>query len=353
MKNGINTEPPKRSRIKREDRNFSPPDLGWTPKGGEFRPIEMRPAALAVAEGIYKLLRSKRRDFRAERVYASGIKNCVRQQMMGIAGFRKDPVGENNPEWLVSADLGEWLHNKVEGWLKEIGGSVHSEFNVRSGDDTLGGRVDHTLADQIVEVKDIPTEKRGTRTVQKALRSPEDYQALVEVAGELYVLDAKTVGAKDFREGAWGRKVPGYVAQITTYGTILGITKGIVLMVCRDNGEMMDMEFDIDPEYGKYLLRRAKGVVDWSAMRRLPPAEEWTDKGASFVCNNFCPFYTRCAVQQRTGKVQELLDAGFTPFQIDKMVDADINYDEALEMRQDGGRHEQIMLRLVEASNSN
>jgi hypothetical protein len=262
-----------------------------------------RRSSLNVAERLYELLRAKRREFVPQRVYASQIKECSRKTVMALMGFKKGPVGENNPEWIAVADLGTWLHNQVEDWLREIGGLVKAEFNARSEDGTLSGRVDALLADTVTPAPD-PRIKAG-----------EDfYCAQIEVAGQQYILDLKTVKEKDFKAGLKGRKIAGYVAQISVYGRMLGVDKGIILLLNRNTGEMVDWEFDIDPEEADGLLLRAKTMYGQAKQRQLPEAEEWgKTRSGSYFCRNLCPFYRQCAEQQASGNIQRALDAGAEP----------------------------------------
>lgn len=263
------------TRTKKADRPFSPPNLN------------LRPSSLDVAGRLMRHI-AVRDDREQTRVYASGIKNCARQSAMAIMGFVRGPVGEENPEWSVAADLGTWLHQKVEGWLRSIGGLIRAEFRV--GNDDVSGRVD-------------------------ALIGPyEGYGASIEVAGQTYILDAKTINARDFAEGTYGRKVPGYIAQVSVYGRLLGVTRGVILLVDRGSGKMTDFEFDIDPEYADQLLARAATIRRLAEARQLPPAEEWGDSGhGSYTCKNFCAFYRQCTAEQLSSMVQVQLDRGADP----------------------------------------
>lgn len=266
---------------------------------------EFRPSALRVSEGLYEHLRSRRREYRPERVYASQIKECGRKLVMGLMGFTKGPTGEGHPEWIVAADLGSWLHERVEEWLRAVGGLVKAEFNVRSADGSLSGRVDALLADTVRVVED------GEKV--KAERG-DSYEAHIDVAGEQYILDAKTISDKDFKAGLNSFKIAGYVAQISVYGRLTGVRKGIILLVNRNTGEFADWEFDIDYDYADKLLARASELVQAAEQRELPPAEEWGDSAAgSYYCRNLCPFYRQCTAQQRDGSIQDALDAGIDP----------------------------------------
>lgn len=237
--------------------------------------FEFRPSTLRVAERLYEHLRSRRTSYRPGRVYASEITNCARKQAMGIMGFEPAPIGEDNPEWVVAADMGTWLHGVVEGWLKEVGGLVKSEFRVQSKDGAVSGRVDALLSDV------------------------GEYCALVEI-GEQYILDVKTVSDRDFKAGANGRKIPGYVAQISVYGRLTGVKNGIILLVNRNNGALADLEFTIDFDYADHLLARAARIVQSAEDRVLPPAEAWTGEDGSFYCKKLCPFYKECAKYPET-----------------------------------------------------
>lgn len=264
--------------------------------------LEFRPARLEIARRVTEYVKNHRKEYKQKRIYASQIKECGRKAVFGVLGFEKGPTGEGHPEWSVSAELGTWLHERVEGWLRAIGGLVRAEFNVESEDGALGGKVDALLEDTVSYETELPA------------ATPESYDAVIEVAGEQFVLDAKTVGSKDFKAGAKGRKMPGYVAQISVYGRLLGVTKGVVLLVSRDTGEMADYEFDIDFGYADALLARASDLMQAVQERRLPAADEWGSSATgSYFCQNLCPFYRQCAAQQRDGSVQRALDAGAAP----------------------------------------
>lgn len=267
--------------------------------------VVFRPSTLNIAARLYAYLKERRQEYRPERVYASQIKDCARKLAMGIMGFERGPIGDAHPEWIVSADLGSWLHERVESWLRDIGCLVKAEFNVKSEDGSLSGRVDALLADTVTPIgdgQDIPT------------ACADGYEALIEVAGEQYILDAKTISDKDFKVGVNSFKISGYVAQISVYGRLLGVKKGIILLVNRNTGELNDLEFDIDFDYADRLLERAADVMQAVKERKLPPAEEWgfATEG-SYYCRNMCPFYRQCAAQQKDGSIQQALDDGVAP----------------------------------------
>ncbi len=288
---------------RKEEKPFSPPDLG------------LRPGSFGIADKVYRHVKASRKSWQPKNVYASGIKNCARQQAMGIIGFKPAESDKQleNPQWNVVADFGSALHELVERWLKELGISVKSEYRVKyetDGQVVLSGRVDHR-----VKVEDI------------TLDQPEESVLTAKIARQSReaILDVKTVGSKDFKQGAHGPKMPGYVAQLSVYCHLEGVKTAIILLVNRDSGELAEYEFDYNPEFAEKMLRRAKGVTDWAAMKRLPPAEEWAGSDGSFGCKAFCPFYRQCAKEQATmgqykddqdreiGSVQASLYAGTNP----------------------------------------
>lgn len=260
------------------EKPFSPPELG------------LRPGSFGIAERVYSHVKTSRKSWQPKNVYASGLKNCARSQMFGIAGFRGEESDKQkeNPQWNVVADFGSALHELVERWLKDLGISVKSEYRVKyeaEGKVVISGRVDHR-----VRVEDI------------SLDQPEDSVLTAKIARQSReaILDVKTVGSKDFKQGAHGPKMPGYVAQLSVYCHLENVSTAIILLVNRDSGELAEFEFDYDPEYAEKMLRRAKGVVDWAAVKRLPPAEEWAGSDGSFGCKAFCAFYRQCKLEQDT-----------------------------------------------------
>src|SRR5215210_5424461 len=99
------------------EKPFSPPALG------------IRPGSFGIADRLYAHVKTSRREWQPKNVYASGIKQCARSQMLGIAGFTKAESDKQreNPQWNVVADFGSVLHDLLEKWLKELGISIKSE----------------------------------------------------------------------------------------------------------------------------------------------------------------------------------------------------------------------------------
>lgn len=218
---------------------------------------------------VYETVEGLRSPREQTRVYASQITDCRRKLTLALMDVERCPTGVNNPEWRLVAEFGTILHELMEGWLDEIGLSVRSEF--RLGDNNWSGRADHE----------------------------------VELDGERYVLDVKTVGRKDFDQGANGRKFKKYGAQLSLYGQEMGLSRGIILLVCRDSGRVAEFVLDVDAERAARLREKAKDTVLRAAERRLPPAEEWSGEDGGFSCINFCPFYRLCGT---IGPQEAILD---------------------------------------------
>lgn len=209
-------------------------------------------------------------------VYASGVTDCARQIALSVIGLKKEPTGEDYPQWSVVAEFGTAIHELVERWLREIGVLVRAEFRVTDPNNVLSGRVDALIRAAGLEPDPIDEET-------------PDIEALVDVAGEEYILDVKTVGDKDFKEGAWGRKFKKYVAQISVYGKILGVKKGLVLLVNRGTGELQDIEFDIDFDYADQLLARVP--PSWDGRAPGSTGSGGLGRGRRWICLcNVLPF---------------------------------------------------------------
>lgn len=311
----------RKPRTKKADRPFSPPTLGYASQDGTFVPIELRPSRYRLAERVndhYARLRNDRaygNEYRrfvvAEkmkrlseqksllekpskgtktppRVRASELKDCARQVTMRLMGFDAAPVGENSPHWNIAALSGEELHEEIELALKFLKLSYRSEFTVSSQSGDFSGRVDHEL-------------------------DPEAFREELGDDAVAAVLDVKTVGPDDYKEGTWSSKVPGFIAQISAYGRILGDTVGVVLMVDRGTGRMFDFEFDIDPAYGDRMLLRAERIVERVKAKKLPKPEFYENGKPSFKCFQFCPFFRQCRIQEEDGSIQVKLNQGVDP----------------------------------------
>ncbi len=308
-------------RTRKADRPYSPPTLGYVAPDGTFVQIEVRPSRYGLADKINahyarlrndqtygneyrrfviveKMKRLSEQKARMEkplkgekippRVRASELKDCARQVSMRLMGFEAAPVGENSPHWNIAALSGEELHEEIELALKFLKLSRRSEFTVSSQSGDFNGRVDHEL-------------------------DPEAFREELGDDARSAVLDVKTVGPDDFKEGTWSSKVPGFIAQISAYGRLLGDEVGVVLMVDRGTGRMFDFEFDIDPDYGDRMLRRAERIVALVKERKLPKPEFFENGKPSFKCFQFCPFLRQCRIQEEDGSIQAKLNEGVDP----------------------------------------
>jgi CRISPR/Cas system-associated exonuclease Cas4 (RecB family) len=122
------------------------------------------------------------------------------------------------------------------------------------------------------------------------------------------LLDWKTVGAADFRQGDELYKIEKYFAQLSSYAAVEGIQKAVVILVNRDTGQMKELELVLDPAYGRQLIQRAEETMRFVADREVPKA----DKLRSNVCR-FCKFQRQCSEEEDTGYIQAQLDAGISP----------------------------------------
>lgn len=221
------------------------------------------------------------------RVRASELKSCARSQAMRMMGFREDPVGQDSPWWNIAAISGTGLHERIEIALKFLGVSKRSEFSVTSEDGTFSGRVDHELDPEFFR-EELGDEALGA------------------------ILDVKTVKTKDFQEGCWCEKIEGYLGQVSPYAGLTDNPLGVILLVDRGDGRLMDFEWTVDPAYAKKMLRRASLIAEHAESRKLPKPEA-KERGNNFECGNFCPFRTRCERDIADGSVQAALDAGKDP----------------------------------------
>lgn len=277
------SDKPKR-RLSRAERPFSPPGL----------PVEVRPSSYRVAEQLYAFFQQLRGNWGLKqrfeeytpppptwagprlsgvRIRPSELNGCARQTVMRLLRFPEQPIGTDSPHWNISSLAGEGLHESLGKALRFLGISKDSEFTVFN--EVISGRVDHLLDGAI--------------------------------------LDVKTVKAEDFKEGAWGDKVPGYIAQVTAYAAVLGLSKGVVLLVDRNNGYLMDFEWDITSELAEAYLQRAGSILGFVERSELPAPEFYQNGRPTFKCQLFCPFSNACALQEADGGVQEYLSAGYNP----------------------------------------
>ena len=292
--------PEPKPRIKKADRAFSPPELGLRPSRFGiaeklYTHYQRCRQDLEYADQFYAFVRQERQQKIADdakfaewlkkkrasdeprelRVSASKIKDCARATVLQLMRFPEDPVGLGSPHWNIAALSGELLHSEIEMALKFLGLVRRSEFRVYSRAKDLSGIVD------------------------------------IELLGSPVILDIKTVGVTDFKEGAWGSKVPGYMAQISVYGRLTNNSIGVILLLDRGSGKMLDLEFDIDPDFADKMLRRATKMVEYAKERKLPKPEKFDERGKpSYECFAFCPFRKVCFLQQENGLVEQWLAEG-------------------------------------------
>lgn len=305
-----NGEPPK-TRTRKADRDFACPSLK----------VEVRPSRFHLAEKLYehfnrlyndmpykeafdewvageterkvakyraKRAKGKKYDKPALRVSASKTKECARLLALKMLGFPQQPIGEDSKWWSVAAMTGTTMHEQIELALKWLKVSKRSEWYIITEKKDFAGFADIEL----------------------------DPAAFPELGADALptILDVKTVGDRDYKEGTWGQKVPGYIDQVSAYAYLEGKPLAVVLLVNRSDGRMMDFEWDVDPAQAQAVLDRASSIVEQSKARKLPAAEGLDDRGRpSFPCLNFCPFAALCARQEQDGSVQKALDEGKDP----------------------------------------
>jgi len=287
-------------RTRQKDKPFAPPGSGIRESDHVRSKLEAHLYRLREDEAYRRQFSSYRRDAlrkkfaQAEkleewldqqnepapmRVRASNLKDCARWQAMSLMGFTPDPIGEDSPHWALAAEIGDRIHEDIEIALTWLQLSEKAEFRVKSENNDFTGRVDHKLA------------------------------------GKSAILDVKSVKPEDFRKGAWADKVDSYVAQVSAYCRLTGCKTGVILMVDRGSGKLLEFEWDVDPVYADLMLKRATKIVEYAKARRLPKAEERELHGGreTFICLRFCPFQRLCYEQERFGSVQAALDAGADP----------------------------------------
>ena len=281
------TKPTKEKKDK-EPKPFSPPNLN------------LRPDTFNIRERVFKFIveEEKKRNRPQTRVHASSIKECARKQAMSIMGFTPTAteMQNNNPQWRLSAQFGTEIHSLFEKYLAGAGLLVKAEYRVESDDGAVSGRVDALVEDSVWA---------GVVEEGKTARQA--------------ILDVKTVKHEDFKKGAWGDKIPGYIAQLSVYCRLENVPSAIICLVSRNTGEILALEFDADYEYADTLLTRASWIADSAEKRELPSAEE----RGSFYCTAFCPFNALCSKEEYTkdedglGEISRLLRNGLTVAEIE------------------------------------
>ena len=305
-------EPPKKARVFKKDRTFAPEELGLRPS--RYRLAERlydhfarcrqdqdyadRYERYVHAETVIRIKKaSEFADYRDKgkenyvpkvRVRASEIKSCARQTTFRLMGFTPAEVGKDAPWWNLAALSGTELHEQIEIALSFLKVSKRAEFNLTTDDGTFSGRVDHELD--------------GAAFVEELEENAVDA-----------ILDVKTVNEKAFKDGCWGDKVPGYLAQVSPYCLLTGNTIGVILLVDRGSGKLMDFEWTVDQAYAERMLLRANKIVAKVKARKLPKPEAFENGKPVFTCYNFCPFFRQCATQEEDGSVQYKLDQGVDP----------------------------------------
>lgn len=294
------TEPeaPRKPRVSKADRPFSPPGLRLVPSDYVRSALEAHYIRLdqdkpyrqqyedfrlghweknIAKERSLKEWLAKQTEPAPVRVRGSEIKTCARQTFFRLLRVPGQPIGENSPQWKLAAISGDHLHEEIEIALRFLGMVEKAEYNVKSAANDYGGRVDIRL------------------------REPAA------------ILDIKTVKPEDFKEGPWADKVSGYVDQVTGYAHLEKLSLGIVLMIDRGSGKMLEFSWEVLPEDGERVLKRASDIVAAVKERKIPTAEWRVGGKTDFRCRMFCPFEELCYRQERDGSIQDALDTGATP----------------------------------------
>jgi len=218
--------------------------------------------------------------------------DCERKITFRLMQFPEHPVMVNHGEWCIPSYLGTAAHRLLEIALRYLGVSKQAEYRVVSEEYQFTGRIDHIIDPEFF------------------LTTPGVEYFLAEYGEEAIdaVLDVKTVKQSEFEEGAWNKKFDKYRAQVNAYAKHLGIKLGIILLQSRDSGDVLAVEWDVDEDEGQAMLEKAKHAAELRDARQLgEPTPDF------FYCNHFCPFKPWCDRQERDGNVQDALNAGTDP----------------------------------------
>lgn len=210
---------------------------------------------------------------RAKRVRASSVGDCQRQLWFDLARAKEDEP-EGKPEWKIVAAIGTVLHEVLEDLLTTSDLVSRQEFLVEI-EGIFGGKVDAEL----------------------------------DIDGQKYILDWKTVAHKDFlrKEKLW--KIEKYVNQLSSYGNLLGIHKAVVVLVDRNTSELLEVPLNLDPNLGEELLEKAHEVRDL-VDHLVVPAPVF-----SGGCR-FCNFVRQCSAEEESQYVSNSIAAGVPLFRI-------------------------------------
>jgi|LSQX01.2.fsa_nt_gb CRISPR/Cas system-associated exonuclease Cas4 (RecB family) len=165
-----------------------------------------------------------------------------------LGTYEKTP---DDPQTLRVFENGHSTHERIQGWLEDMGLMIEAERKLISEELNISGSCD----------------------------------GVIELPGEgEFIIEIKTISAKGFRY-LTEPKAPHY-AQLQLYMYLAGVHQGILLYECKDDQRMKEFRVQYDEKFAKELVQKVKFVNECVAKNELPPKPF---SKSSFECR-YCPY---------------------------------------------------------------
>lgn len=178
--------------------------------------------------------------------HASGLLDCQRKQILGLLGHVEKRVSK--PEWRRAADVGNAIHDLITNICKAKGLLEAAEVVLEANEFNVGGRVD----------------------------------GIINRGGNRRVLEIKSMNSKgyaNFHPGG-GEKFEAAYAQCLWYQYALGLERGYIIGVNRDDLTWKEYQIDYDDQYVLSLQAKMKRLNEYLDNKTVPPPE----RGKCFLC---------------------------------------------------------------------
>ncbi len=211
----------------------------------------------------------KRNDLLVERVkngqapmfHPSSISKCSRAIVYEMLGYPPEP---RPASFIRIFRNGDSMHERYQAWFKDMGILVATEVAVEDEDLRISGRVDAILDIGLIDPS---------------------------LGGGNAVAELKSAKAKNFyymKKTSTPSQT--YIEQICLYLHLLKLDKGVIIVECKDDQELLEFWLDYDENLARRLIDKIKFVNLCIDTNQIPLREYQRD---SYQCV-YCDFRKTC-----------------------------------------------------------
>lgn len=211
------------------------------------------------------------------RTFSPSTMRCQRQSWFKLRGVQPDVPAVPDRTLNFTAQIGTACHEIIQKNLSEI----YGENWIDVGEYVKQANLPY-------EVKCV---KKGYETLIEIINPPVKFacDGIIKINGVYYLLEIKTSEYSSFDKLT--NPKDHHIAQIKTYGSLLNISKALVLYQERQYGGTKCFELEIDSLQMQEVIDGMKYVMDMVEANIAPPG---LPSGDSWCTPSMCHYYKKC-----------------------------------------------------------